>query len=100
MTPRSKSRRLERVLTDFGCEHSFARAAGSVLEHYGFALGASAVRTATLKQAQRVRGQLQAEYAQPFRELPAVGKEHVITQADGTMICTVQPGARQGETTP
>jgi hypothetical protein len=24
-----------------------------------------------------------------------VGKEHVITQADGTMICTVQPGARK-----
>jgi endonuclease/exonuclease/phosphatase family metal-dependent hydrolase len=23
------------VLTDFGCEHSFARAAGSVLERYG-----------------------------------------------------------------
>ena len=35
--PRGRSRRLERVLTDFGGEHSFARAAGSVLEHYGFA---------------------------------------------------------------
>jgi hypothetical protein len=97
VTPRGKSRRLERVLTDFGCEHSFERAAGSVLEHYGFALGASAVRTATLKHAQHARVQLQAQYAQPFRELPAVGKEHVITQADGTMICTVAPGARQGK---
>lgn len=97
VTPRGKSRRLERVLTDFGCEHSFERAAGSVLEHYGFELGASAVRTATLKHAHRARVQLQAGYAQPFRELPAVGKEHVITQADGTMICTVQPGARKGK---
>lgn len=97
VTPRGKSRRLERVLTDFGCEHSFERAAGSVLEHYGFELGASAVRTATLKHAQRARVQLEAQYAQPFRELPVVGKEHVITQADGTMICTVQPGARKGK---
>ena len=97
VTPRGKSRRLERVLTDFGCEHSFARAVGSVREHYGFELGVSAVRTATLKHAQRARVKLQAEYAQPFRELPAVGQEHVITQADGTMICTVQPGARKGK---
>ena len=35
VTPRGRSRRLQRVLTDFGCEHSFARAADSVLEHYG-----------------------------------------------------------------
>jgi hypothetical protein len=36
------------VLTDFGCEHSFARAVDSVREHYGFDIGASAVRTATV----------------------------------------------------
>jgi len=63
------------VLTDFGCEHAFARAAESVWEHYGFEIGASAVRTATLKHAQRARAQLQAEYEQPFRVLPAVGDE-------------------------
>jgi len=92
-----RSRRLERVLTDFGCEQSFARAAGSVVEHYGFAIGVSAVRTATLAHAQRAREKLAAQYAQPFRELPAVGSEHVITQADGTLICTVQPGSRKGK---
>jgi hypothetical protein len=97
VTPRGKSRRLERVLTDFGCEHSFARAASSVREHYGFELGASAVRTATLKHAQRARVQLETAYAQPFRELPAVGQEHVLAQADGTMICTVPAGARKGK---
>ena len=85
------------MLTDFGSEHSFARAAGSVLEHYGLAINVSAVRTATLAHAQRARGQLQAEYEQPFRVLPAEGKPHVIAQADGTMICTVQPGSRQGK---
>jgi hypothetical protein len=97
VTPRGKSRRLERVLTDFGCEHSFGRATQSVQEHYGFEIGASAVRTTTLAQAQRARQKLQAQYTQSFRVLPAVGAEHVIAQTDGTMICTVEPGARQGK---
>jgi len=97
VTPRGRSRRLERVLTDFGVEHSFARAAGSVLEHYGFEIGASAVRTATLAHAQRAREKLEAEYEEPFRVLPAVGAAHVIAEADGTMICTVANGPRQGK---
>ncbi len=97
VSPGGRSRRLDRVLTGFGCEQSFAQAAVSVQEHYGFEIGVSAVRTATLKHAQRAREKLEAEYAQPFRELPAVGNEHVITQADGTMICTVEPGNRKGQ---
>lgn len=97
VTPRGRSRRLERVLTDFGCEHSFARAAGSVLEHYGFEIGVSAVRDATLTHAQRARVQLEEHYAQPFRILPAVGQAHVIAEADGTLICTVQAGPRKGK---
>lgn len=92
-----KSRRLQRVLTDFGCEHSFVRAAQSVREHYGFDLGASAVRTATLVHAQRAQEKLQKEYDQPFRLLPAVAQEHVIAEADGTMIRTVEPGPRKGK---
>jgi hypothetical protein len=83
------------VLTDFGCEHSFARAAESVREHYGFNIGASAVREATLEHAGRARERLQQEYGEPFRVLPVVGAEHVIAEADGTMICTVGPGTRK-----
>jgi len=97
VTPRGRSRRLERVLTDFGCEHSFARAVESVREHYGIEIGASAVRTATLEQAQRARQKLEEDYRQPFRILPAAGVEHVIAEVDGTMICTVQPGPRKGK---
>jgi len=85
------------VLTDFGCEHSFAKAAESVQEHYGFEIGASAVRTVTLEHAQRAREQLEKEYAQSFRVLPNVGAEQVIAQTDGTMICTVEPGKRKGK---
>lgn len=97
VTPRGRSRRLDRVLTDFGCEHSFVRATQSVQEHYGFELGASAVRGATLKHAQRAQDQLQAGYREPFRILPAVGAAHVIAETDGTMICTVEPGPRKGK---
>ena len=94
---RGRSRRLERVLTDFGCEHSFVKAAASVQEHYGFEIGASAVRTATLEHAQRAQKKLEEVYAQSFRILPKVGVEHVIAQTDGTMICTVEAGKQKGK---
>ena len=97
VTPRGKSRRLQRVLTDFGCEHSFARAGKSLREHYGFELGPSAVRKATLAHGQRAKESLEKEYAKPFRLLPAEGPAHVIAEADGTMICTVAPGSRKGK---
>jgi len=92
-----RSRRLDRVLTEFGSEHSFVRAAASVQEHYGFAINASSVRAATLIHAQRAQEQLQAAYDRPFRVLPEKGSAHVIAQADGTMICTVPPGQRKGK---
>jgi hypothetical protein len=95
--PRGRSRRLQRVLTDFGCEQSFGRAAQSVREHYGFDIGATAVRGATLYHAQRAQSQLERQYAQPYRLLPPRGPDPVIAQADGTMICTVAPGTRQGK---
>jgi hypothetical protein len=97
ISPRGRSHRLDRVLTDFGCEHSFARAAESVREHYGFELGASAVRTATLEHAQRARQQLEADYQESFRALPAEGAPQVIAETDGTMICTVVAGKKNGK---
>ena len=97
VSARGRSRRLERVLTDFGSEHSFARAAESVEEHYGIKLGASAVRVATLKHAQRAQHKMEEEYKESFRVLPAVGAQHVIAEADGTLIRTVQPGPRKGK---
>ena len=89
--------RLERALTDFGCEHSFAHAAARMQEHYGFAISASAVREATLTHAQRAARMLEEHYQEPFRILPSSGAEHVIAQADGTMICTVAAGKRNGK---
>jgi len=97
VSPRGRSVRLERVLTDFGCEHSFGCAAARVLEHYGFEIGSSAVREATLTHAQRAAKQLEQRYQASFRILPSTGAEHVVAEADGTMICTVAPGKRNGK---
>jgi hypothetical protein len=97
VSSRGRSKRLERVLTDFGCEHSFQQAAARVLEHYGFEINVSAVRDATLEHASQAEQLLEKEYEQPFRVLPAVGAEHVVAQADGSMVCTVAAGARKGK---
>lgn len=97
ITPRGYSRRMQRVLTDFGCEHSFRRAAQSVREHYGIEMSGSAVRVVTLTHARRAQAALGKQYAQPFRLLPAQGPEQLVAEADGTMICTVQSGPRGGK---
>jgi len=94
---RGKSAPLERVLSDFGIEHSFEQAAGRVKEHYGFEITASAVRESTLKTAARAEAILERKYRESFRILPAKGKANIIAQADGTMICTVAPGKRSGK---
>lgn len=97
VTPRGRSQRLERVLTDFGCEHSFQHAAARVLEHYGFEINVSAVRDATFHHASRAEQILQKEYQEPFRVLPALGEPYLVAEADGSMVCTVAPGPRKGK---
>ena len=82
---RCKSMRLERAMCDFGIEDSFASANKRLLEHYGFKLCAGAMRSATLKHAARAEQKLKAEYAQPYRELPAGGPGVIIAEADGSM---------------
>jgi hypothetical protein len=88
------------VLSDFGSEHSFAKSCARLQEHYGFTLNASAVRSVTLQQAARATQQLETHYAQSFRSLPAQGPAHLIAQADGTMICTVEAGRPRGQSRP
>lgn len=92
VSARGKSRRLQRVLSDFGSEHSFAQSCARLQEHYGFKLNAPAVRTVTLAQSRRAVEELQAHYARSFRSLPARGAARLVAQADGTMICTVEAG--------
>ena len=84
MKARGYSRRLQRVLTDFGAESSFARASERGREHYGIDAPVSATRAHTLRHARAIAG-TSAPPAPPAAQL--------ITQMDGSMIPIVTPGA-------
>src|SRR5919198_2376629 len=65
---RSYSLGLERALTDFGADESFAKSAAKVKEHYRITIPESGVRRVTQKHAARRRQQ-----TEPETKLPAKG---------------------------
>lgn len=85
VTHRGYSRRLQRVLVDFGAESAFAPAARRVREHYGIDLPISRVRLATLKHARAM-----ALTAQRLKARPAA--KILLTQMDGSMVPIVLTG--------
>ena len=85
MEPRGTSRRLQRVLVDFGAEESFARAAGRVREHYGVDVALGRVRRPTLAHGARMSA-LEAP--------PAAAAAVLVTQLDGSLIPIVAPTAQ------
>jgi len=92
--PGGYSRALQRVLTDFGAEESFERAAARVKEHYGIEVGSSAIRRITYQHARKIQSVAPAKPPHPAKTL--------ITQIDGSMIPVVKPGQtgdrRKGKT--
>lgn len=78
---------LQRVLSDFGAEESFGRAAARVKEHYGLDVSISAIRQITYRHARQIPG-TQPPSAQSAKTL--------ITQIDGSMIPLVKP-AQSGD---
>lgn len=85
---RGYSRRLQRVLVDFGAEGAFAPAAHRVREHYGMEVPVSAVRQFTLRHGRRI-----AEVAGEVKPLPAA--KTLITEMDGSMVPIVHFGTGQ-----
>jgi hypothetical protein len=83
---------LQRVLVDFGAEHSFAKAAERVREHYSIEVAAEAIRQHTLRHG-RSMSQLPASAVAAAKTL--------VVEMDGTMIPVVHPGsgpdARKGK---
>jgi hypothetical protein len=75
---REYSRPLQRALTDFGADHSFAKAAKKMREHYGIDLPASGARVCTLAHA-KASGAVQ-------HQAPKRSVETLITEMDGTML--------------
>lgn len=80
------SRRLQRVLVDFGAESAFAPAALRVREHYGVTVPVSRVRLATLQHAKSIA--ITAEKVKP-----RPNAKTLITEMDGSMVPIVQPGS-------
>jgi hypothetical protein len=79
---RAYSLPLQRVLTDFGADHSFVEASQKVREHYGVEVPASSVRQCTLTHA-KASGAVEHE----------APKQHVstlVTEMDGTMLPIVE----------
>jgi len=89
VTCRGYSLGLQRVLTDFGADHSFAQAIAKVKEHYLIEVPQSAARLYTLKHAAQIR-QREPEAA----NLPAGGVAQVIAETDGCMIPIVKISAK------
>jgi hypothetical protein len=83
---RGYSRRLQRVLVDFGAESAFAPAAGRVREHYAIEVPVSAVRQLTIEHGKAI-----AAVAQEVKPRPAA--KTLITEMDGSMVPIVQPGS-------
>ncbi len=83
---RSYSRRLQRVMVDFGAESAFASAAQRLREHYGIDLPVSRVRLATLKHARGMA--ITAEKVKA-----RASAKTLLTEMDGSMVPIVQPGS-------
>jgi hypothetical protein len=95
VTVRGRSRRLQRVLTDFGSGEAFAPAAVKVTEHYGVEVNAERVREVCLRHAGRMAEQAKV---QAHTVLAPRGPEWIVAEADGTMLPIVDtsgapPGA-------
>lgn len=92
---RDYSRRLQRVLVDFGAESAFAPASRRVREHYGIEVPVSAIREGTLRHGRAI-----AVVAEEIT--PRCRAKTLVTAMDGSMVPMVQPGLgadrRKGKT--
>lgn len=89
---RGASLGLQRVLTDFGADTSFAKAAAKVSEHYRIEVPASLVRSSTLRHAEAM--QLEPEVS---ARLPVSGVKQLLTEIDGTLLPVVEIGAAEAD---
>ena len=82
--PRGYSKRLQRVMVDFGAEHSFGKAAQRVQEHYGIEVPVEAVRQYTLRHGRSIN---------PLAAQAQVSAKTLVVQMDGSMIPVVERGS-------
>ncbi len=96
-----RSTRLERVLTDFGADESFAKAAKKLREHYGFEMGRTTILRVVENRAEEIQSYVEErlqDSGQDFASNDDV--EVMVVQLDGCQIRTgiLQPSITTGNT--
>lgn len=79
----------QRILTDFGADHSFAQASAKVKEHYRLEVPPSAARHYTFRHAAKIK-----EREAEANRSPRGGVAQVIAQTDGCLIPIVKIAAK------
>jgi hypothetical protein len=82
---RAYSLLLQRRITDFGSEKSFARAAQQMLEHYGLQVPISAIRRITEHHGEQIHGEPELVQGKANNKFA----RQLIVEMDGTMVPTV-----------
>lgn len=89
----SRTPALERALTDFGAEQSFARAAERFEEHYGFSIHRDRLRRTTQRRARQIQTYLRhrltterTAYDAPLAQRPGV--DVILVELDGSLVRT------------
>lgn len=90
---RVKSLALQRALTDFGAEKSFAQASKQLWEHYRVELHPSSVRQVVEQQAQRAEAYVDSQQEEVirrecWRQRRLEGQPWLIVESDGSMVRT------------
>lgn len=89
---RGLSQGLERVMTDFGADSSFAKAVEKVGEHYGFEVNESAVRAVTEKHGNEMQLEMEME-----ARLPEKGVFQLLGEMDGVLLPIVEICEGEGD---
>ena len=85
------SRRLQRIMVDFGADEAFGKAAKKVKEHYGIEVPVIAVELCTEKHAKQV-----FEGEAFYGEVQLTPKT-IIAETDGSMLPIVETGVKEGD---
>ena len=83
---------MQRAITDFAADATFALVQLKLREHYGFEIGESTIERITLGHAQAMFESGRASLE--FPQAPGMHKQ-IIAQIDGGMIPIVEPDAKQ-----
>lgn len=96
-----RSELVERALTDFGIEESFANAAKRFKEHYHYDIGPSAVARVTKKTADQAMEYVDSKFSNADEKSWDAGLDKMLLELDGCEIRTAELIPAKGtETTP